>query len=58
MFKKAKIAEGLETMMRSLGSHGLLDSVAIPNTTFGSGTTVKPEIELQQGPGAGDWGSL
>jgi hypothetical protein len=36
--------------MRSLGSHGLLDSVAIPHTTFGSGTTMELDIELQPGP--------
>jgi outer membrane protein assembly factor BamA len=50
MFKKAKIAGGLESMRRSLGSQGLLDFVAIPNTTFGSGSTVKLDIEVQEGP--------
>jgi len=53
VFKKAKIAEGLESMTRSLGSHGLLDFVAVPSTTFGSGSTVKLEIEVQEGPSIG-----
>jgi outer membrane protein assembly factor BamA len=50
VFKKAKIAGGLESMRRSLGSQGLLDFVALPNTTFGSGSTVKLDIEVQEGP--------
>jgi outer membrane protein assembly factor BamA len=50
VFKKAKIAEGLESMMRSAGSHGLLDFVAVPSTTFGPGSTVKLDIEVQEGP--------
>ena len=37
-------------MMRSAGSHGLLDFVAVPSTTFGPGSTVKLDIEVQEGP--------
>jgi outer membrane protein assembly factor BamA len=49
VFEKAKIAGGLESMMKSMGAHGLLDSTSVPTTTF-SGSTVKLGIDIQEGP--------
>jgi len=48
VFEKAKIAGGLQSMMKSQGLHGLLDAYAIPNTTL-SGSTVKLDIEMHEG---------
>jgi hypothetical protein len=48
VFEKAKIAGGLESMMKSEGKRGLLDAYAIPNTTF-SGSTIKLDIEMHEG---------
>jgi len=48
VFEKSKIAGGLESMMKSQGSRGLLEAYAIPNTTF-SGSTVKLDIEIHEG---------
>ena len=49
IFEKAKIAGGLQNLMRSLDSRGFLDSSAVPAITF-SGSTVKLDIDIQEGP--------
>jgi outer membrane protein assembly factor BamA len=48
VFEKAKIGGGLESMMKSQSSHGFLDFMSLPDTTF-AGSTVKLDIEIHEG---------
>jgi hypothetical protein len=49
LFKRSAIATGLRTLRNVYGSHGFLDTVSIPMTTFDSGSTVNLKIEVLEG---------
>ena len=46
---RSKIATGLESMRDIYASHGFLDVVSIPATSFDSSSTMKLNIEVQEG---------
>jgi outer membrane protein assembly factor BamA len=48
-FARSKIATGLESMRDLYASRGFLDLVSIPDTSFDSSSTVKLNIEVQEG---------
>jgi outer membrane protein assembly factor BamA len=50
VFKKSEIGGGLESMQKLYGSQGFLDSMFTPNTQIDSASTVKLDIEVQEGP--------
>jgi outer membrane protein assembly factor BamA len=50
VFARSKIAGGLESMRGLYGSRGFLEGVFIPDTELDSGSTVKLNIEVEEGP--------
>jgi outer membrane protein assembly factor BamA len=50
LFERGKVATGLQSLRKLYGTHGFLDSTAIPETTFGSNATANLNISIQEGP--------
>ena len=50
LFKRGKVASGLQSLRKLYGTQGFLDFTAIPETNFGSNATVNLNISIQEGP--------
>jgi outer membrane protein assembly factor BamA len=50
VFKKSEIGGGLDSIQKFYGSQGFLDSMFTPNAQIDSASTVKLDIEVQEGP--------
>jgi len=50
VFKKSEIGGCLDSMQKLYGSQGFLDSMFTPNAQIDSASTVKLDIEVQEGP--------
>jgi outer membrane protein insertion porin family len=50
LFKRDKIAGGLDTLRKLYGEEGFLDFMSIPDTEFSSNATVVLDITIEEGP--------
>jgi outer membrane protein assembly factor BamA len=49
LFRRGKVASGLQSLRKLYGTHGFLDWTAVPETTFGSSATVNLNISSREG---------